>query len=172
MPKVILCHERPSIPVGMGHPPDQHTRKVAIPRMRRRALHPIHFLESRPLDLRCVTPILWDPRKTRLSGAGLLWMSNLFVDLARADQTSFPTTLHSFYTVHTIPHQVVNANLLAWYVFLGGHVEVETFWTVDKSYVVSSSSFLSTHLELYLSVVPCRPSSSTCLKECKMSSQI
>lgn len=39
--------------------------------------------------------------------------------------------------------------LLVWYMFLGGHVEEETFWAIDKSYVMVSLSFLSAHLKLY-----------------------
>ena len=84
-----------------------------------------------------------------------LWMSNLFVDLARVDQTSSPTISYPRYIARITHHQAVNANLLlVWYVFLGGHVEEETFWAVEKSYVEASSFFLSTHLELCLSAIP------------------
>ena len=80
-----------------------------------------------------------------LNGANSLWISNLLVDLARADQTLSPVIYRLLCTAHTTHHQAANPNLLlAWYVFLGGHVEEETFWAADKSYVVPLSFFRST----------------------------
>ena len=68
------------------------------------------------------------------------WMSNLFVNLAR---TSSPTTSRLLYNARPTHHKAVNADLfLAWYVLLGGHVEEETLWAVDKSYVLPPSSIL------------------------------
>ena len=82
-----------------------------------------------------------------LDGADSPWMSNLFVDLARADRTLSPVTYRLLCAAHTTHHKAANPNLLlAWYVFLGGHVEEETFWAADKSYVVLLSFFRSTSL--------------------------
>jgi hypothetical protein len=52
-------------------------------------------------------------------------------------------------------HQPMIANtLLVWYILLGGHVEEETIWAVDKSYVVVSLSFPSSaHLRLCTPVI-------------------
>ena len=41
-------------------------------------------------------------------------------------------------------HAIIANTFLMWYMFLGGHVEEETFWAADRSYVVSLS-FLSAH---------------------------
>ena len=72
-----------------------------------------------------------------------LWMSNLFVDLARA---SYPTTPRLLRTACATQHLLVKVNLfLGWYIILGGNIEEETFWAVDKSYVVPSLSFPSIH---------------------------
>ena len=72
-----------------------------------------------------------------------LWVSNLFVDLAR---TSSPATSHLLYNARPTHHQATNVNLiLTWYAFLGGNAEEETFWAVDKLYVILSSLFLSIH---------------------------
>ena len=70
-----------------------------------------------------------------------LWMSNLFVDMTRAD----PTTLTEFALSETnkmgTSRPAIDANiLLAWCVHLGGYVEEETFWAVDKSWVMILSN--------------------------------
>ena len=73
-----------------------------------------------------------------------LWMSNLFLDMTRADPTSLTDiTLCKANT----PRHAVDANiLLAWCIYLGGYVEEETFWAEDKSWVVFLSRLAWTHL--------------------------
>jgi hypothetical protein len=45
----------------------------------------------------------------------------------------------SYLSAAVTDHRPMIANvLLVWYMFLGGHVEEETFWAVDKSYAVVS----------------------------------
>ena len=102
-------------------------------------------------DLGCVVSMLKDLGPSAgsdgyafgpICDADSLWISNLFVDLARVYKTPSPDISRLLYTIRTTHHQAVNANLLlAWYVFLGGNVEEETFWAVDKSYVPSHYSF-------------------------------
>ena len=63
-----------------------------------------------------------------------LWVSNLFVDMAWADPSSFTEVALSKAGKMGTSHHAVDANiLLAWYVYLGGYVEEETFWAEDKS---------------------------------------
>ncbi|KAF9646287.1 hypothetical protein BDM02DRAFT_3188951 [Thelephora ganbajun] len=63
-----------------------------------------------------------------------LWMSNLFVDLTRAGPNPNLKSYRSYLSAAVTNHQAVIANtLLVWYILLGGHVEEETFWAVDKS---------------------------------------
>jgi hypothetical protein len=133
-------------------------------------------------DLECITSMLRDMGPSADNGgyafrslceADSLWMSNLFVDLARTDQTLSPATPHPLYSARITKHQAVNANLLlAWCVFLRGHVEEETFWAVDKSYVVSSSYFLPAHSELFPPAIPSKGSSRGCFDEWRTSSPI
>ena len=82
-------------------------------------------------------------------GVESLWMSNLFVDLAQVDRNLPPAYTHPRYITGISHHQGANANIfLAWYIFLGGHVEEETFWAVNKSCVIISSFSLSIHQSL------------------------
>jgi hypothetical protein len=63
-----------------------------------------------------------------------LWVSSLFVDVTRVGPNPVLTSYKSYLSVATADHQAIVANiLLMWYMFLGGHVEEETFWAVDKS---------------------------------------
>jgi len=83
-----------------------------------------------------------------------LWMSNLFVDLTRMGPN--PTLKsHRSYLEAAITNDkaTIADTLLMWYMFLGGDVEEETFWAVDKSYVVVPLSFLSAHLMLHTPVI-------------------
>jgi hypothetical protein len=88
-------------------------------------------------------PILDFPKGTN-THAHSLWMSNLFVDLTRVGPNPILDSFESYLGMVTNDRQGMIANtLLMWYMFLGGHVEEETFWAVDKSYAFTSSSFLS-----------------------------
>ena len=63
-----------------------------------------------------------------------LWVSNLLVDMARADPASFTEVALSKTSKMATSFHAVDANiLLAWYMHLGGYVEEETFWAEDKS---------------------------------------
>jgi len=63
-----------------------------------------------------------------------LWMSNLFVDLARVGPNPTLRSYEAYLSAAVTNHQAMIANiLLVWYMFLGGHAEEETFWAVDKS---------------------------------------
>ena len=63
-----------------------------------------------------------------------LWVSNLFVDMTRADPISFTQITLSKTRKLGISCHAVDANiLLAWCIHLGGYVEEETFWAEDKS---------------------------------------
>ena len=69
----------------------------------------------------------------------LLWMSNLFVDLTRIGQNPTLRSYELYLSVAATDHQAMIANtLIMWYMFLGGHVEEETFWAIDKSCVPAS----------------------------------
>ena len=72
--------------------------------------------------------------------AHLLWMSSLFVDMAREDPTSLTEISLSKANGTSTSRPAVDANiLLAWCIHLGGQVEEETFWAEDKSCVVVPS---------------------------------
>ena len=73
-----------------------------------------------------------------------LWMSNLLVDLTHKGPNPTLESLPSYFSTSATNHQPAIANiLLVWYIFLGGCVEEETFWAVDKSYVVVPLQFFS-----------------------------
>jgi hypothetical protein len=92
--------------------------------------HVIRMLESN-LDYGKST--LEFPKSTN-THAHLLWMSDLFVDLTRVGPNPILKSYESYLSLATADHQAVVANtLVMWYMFLGGHVEEETFWAIDKS---------------------------------------
>ena len=68
-----------------------------------------------------------------------LWVSNLLVDLIRAGTTPIWDSYESHLGVARNNDGPTIANILImWYMLLGGRVEEETFWAVDKSYAVVS----------------------------------
>jgi len=84
----------------------------------------------------------------------LLWMSNLFVDLTRIGQNPTLRSYESYLSVAATDHQAMIANtLVMWYMFLGGHVEEESFWAIDKSCVLVLSPFLPTFLISHMPVI-------------------
>ena len=92
--------------------------------------HVIRMLES---NIDCGKPTLEFPKSTN-THAHLLWMSDLFVDLTRVGPNPILKSYESYLSVATTGHQATVANtLLVWCMFLGGHVEEETFWAIDKS---------------------------------------
>jgi len=92
-----------------------------------------------------------------------LWMSSLFVDLTRAGANLTLESYESYLSAAVTDHRPMIANiLLMWDMFLGGHVEEETLWAVDKSYAVVLLSFFPAWLMLYTPAIHWRPSSLTC----------
>ena len=107
------------------------------------------------------------PMGDKISHAHSLWMSKLLVDVTHTGRNPTLKSYRSYLDVASTNHQAVIADiLLMWYMFLGGDVEEETLWAVDRSYVVVSLSFLSfSHLLLYIQVTRWKPSSLTYLQE-------
>ena len=124
--------------------------------------HTIRMLEC---NLESQRPTLDFPGR-RNTHTHSLWMSNLFVDVTRIGPNPTLKSYRSYIGAAITNNQAIIANiLLMWYMFLGGHVEEETFWAIDKSYAVASSSSLSVHLQLCTLVIRWNPSSLTCLQE-------
>ena len=87
-------------------------------------------------------PTFGFPRVGKNTHAHSLWLSNLFVDLTHVGPNPILQFYLSYLTVASTDHQAMIANvLLMWYMFLGGHVEEETVWAVDKAYEVFSLFF-------------------------------
>jgi hypothetical protein len=92
-----------------------------------------HIIRMLECNLACGNPTLDFPKGTN-THAHSLWMSTLFVDLARVGPNPILKSYKSYLSVATADHQAVIANtLVMWYTFLGGRVEEETFWAIDKS---------------------------------------
>jgi len=122
--------------------------------------HLVRVLERNSDNPRPTLDSYWMEKTTY---AHRLWVSNLFVDLAHVG----PKPILKFYKLHrnaaSTNHQAMVANiLLMWYMFLGGHVDEETVWAVDKSYAIVSSSFIPTCLVFPVPVIHWKPSSLTC----------
>ena len=112
-------------------------------------------------------PTLDFPRGDTATHAHSLWMSTLFADLARMNPHPILASYESYLRIAVTDHQAAIANtLLVWYIFLGGHVEDETFWAVDKSCVVTRYPFLlSVRLKSYTPATHWKPSSLACPQE-------
>ena len=66
----------------------------------------------------------------------LLWMSNLFAELAHVNPNPTLVSYEPYLNAATSNHQAVVANiLLVWCTLLGGHINEETFWAAEKSCV-------------------------------------
>ena len=86
-------------------------------------------------------PTIDFPRGGTNTPAHLLWMSNLFVELTRIGPNPILRPHEPHLSVAATDHQAMIANtLIMWYMFLGGDVEEETFWAIDKSYVLVSNT--------------------------------
>ena len=93
----------------------------------------------------------------------LLWMSNLFVDLTRIGQNPVLGSYESYLSIAATDHQTMITNTLVMrYMFLGGHVEEETFWAVDESYVPVLLLFLPTCLAFCMLAIHWNLSFPTC----------
>jgi len=113
-----------------------------------------HIIKMFQWNIKSKRPTLIFPDADENTHNHLLWMSNLFVDLTRVGPNPILKYYVSYISVATANHQATIANtLLMWYMFLGGCVEEETFWAVDKSYAVDLLTFLSTNLILHILVI-------------------
>ena len=76
----------------------------------------------------------------------LLWMSNPLHDMTGEGPNPSLFFCWTYFNTAPANHKPAIADtLLTWYMFLGGHVEEETFWTADKSYApIHHPSFQST----------------------------
>ena len=80
-------------------------------------------------------PTLDFPRRGENTPTHLLWMSNLFLDLTRVGQNPTLKSYESYLSAAAADLQIIVNTLVMWYTFLGGRVEDEIFWVIDKSYV-------------------------------------
>ena len=123
--------------------------------------HILHILERNVGSHR---PTLDFPRGGINTHAHSLCLSNLFVDLARVGPNPILESYRSYLTVAVANYRGVIANiLLMWYMFLGGQLEEEIIWAVDKTYAVIFSVFIP--LKLCIPAIYWRLSSLTCPKE-------
>jgi len=124
--------------------------------------HLIHMLNN---NLNAPRPILLFPDGASVTQTHSLWLSKLFVDFTRTGTNPILESYESYLTIARANHQATIANiLLMWCMFLGGHVEEETIWAVDKSYA-EISSFLSAYLISCTPVIHWKSSSPTYLPE-------
>jgi hypothetical protein len=76
-----------------------------------------------------------------------MWMSNLHIDMTRANQhPSSRIALSMTKDITPLGHAIDANTILSWCIYLGGPIEEETFWADDKSYVVIPSLLLSAQL--------------------------
>jgi hypothetical protein len=92
-----------------------------------------HIIRMLECNSGCNKPTLHFPTGTN-THTHSLWISTLFVDLTRVGPNPILKSYESYLSVSTADHRGAIANiLLMWYILLGGHVEEETFWAIDKS---------------------------------------
>jgi len=123
----------------------------------------LHMLE---LNLQPGRPTLTFPRVGTNTLTHLLWMSNLFVAVTHAGPNPTLESYQSYLSAAATNHQPMIANiLLMWYMFLGGHVEEDTLWAVDKSYALVLLSLPSVNLTLGTLGIHWKLSFLTCLQK-------
>ena len=106
------------------------------------------------------------PRGGAITHNHSLWMSNLLVDMTCMGPNPTLESYQSYFSAATTNHQAIIANiLLVWYMFLGGHVEEDTLWAIDKSYAVVSLSLPPASLTLGTLGIHWKPSYLTCLQK-------
>ena len=106
------------------------------------------------------------PKEDTNTHSHTLWMSIFLVDLTRVDRNLTLESCESYLNAAVTDHRPMIINiLLMWDMFLGGDIEEETFWAVDKSYAFISASLVSPHLMLPVLGIHWRPSSVTCQQE-------
>ena len=96
-----------------------------------------------------------------------LWMSNLFIDLTRVGPNPPMKSYQSYLNAAATNHRATIANtLVVWYILLGGYVEEETLWPVNKSYAVAFCPLLLPACsKLCTPVIHWKPYSPTCRRE-------
>jgi hypothetical protein len=88
-----------------------------------------------------------DPSSLGSTPTRSMWMSNLYVDVARTGLGPHAhTALSTTEDITPFGHATDANTILSWVIRLGGSVEEETFWADDKSYVVAPSLSLSAQL--------------------------
>ena len=103
-----------------------------------------HLIQMLQENLSPTRPTLYFPDGDKNTYNYSLWLSNLFVDLAHVGPNPTLRSYKSYLTVASSNHQAIIANiLLMWDMLLGGQIEEETVWAIDKSYA-ATSFFLST----------------------------
>ena len=123
----------------------EHPSKYSIPdvsRSRFQCIDPdlYDFISMLRLNSRPGEPTPNFPRAGTSTHVHSQWISNLFVELIRPGlDLRFMQPYQSYLSAAMTNDQAVVANtLVMWYMFLGGHVEEETFWAFDKSYAAVS----------------------------------
>ena len=94
-------------------------------------------------------PTLDFPMARAGNHAHLLWMSNVFLDLAHGVPNPRLGSYRSYLSAAVFNDRAVIANiLLVWYMILGGRVKAETLWVLNKSYAMPYCFSVSTRSEL------------------------
>ena len=108
-----------------------------------------HIIRMLECNFHSDRPILYFPRADANTHNHLLWASNLFVDLTRMGPNPILGSYESYLSAAIANHRATISNiLLMWHMFLGGRVEEETFWAIDKSYAVDSLTFSCTPINI------------------------
>ena len=135
---------------------------------------PVSIFSSTPfsftdLDLDDVVAVLRDECPTpallslfpddRATLAHSLWVSNLHVDLACAGWNQILSEFWRYFGVATTNHRPMISNILVmWNLRLGGDVEEDTLWAVDKSYAAVSlylpPEYLAPYTQCFLGSYP------------------
>ena len=122
----------------------EHASKYPIPPSTFQSTDPdvndVIYMLSRNFD--APRPILNFDHINETTYAHRLWLSNLSVDLTHVGPKPILEDCQYFNAASTNHEPMIANILIVWYVFLGGHVEEETVWAVDKSYAVVSLSFV------------------------------
>jgi hypothetical protein len=108
-----------------------------------------HHTEETIIDLRrvlsrCTRPgkskylrMTFEPSSQESRSAHSIWMSNLHMDITRADPDSRTRiSLSKPNDIGPLGRAIEVNAILSWYIFLSGLVQEETFWADKKSYVV------------------------------------
>jgi len=127
-----------------------------------------HLIQMLKRNLNASRPTLLLPDGAKNTQTHSRWLLNSFVDLTRVGPNPILQSYESYLTIASTNHQDMIANiLLMWCLFLGGNVEEETIWAIDKSYV-TFSSFLPACSISCTPVIHWKPFSPSYLQRCWM----